>query len=178
MNSRHTENAAAALRGALAPVQARWAQASAGEQRLARAMGLVLALALVWFVALQPALSTLRSAQTQGPQLRAQLQTMRQLQAQAQALQAQARARAQTPESKPSDLLEAALATLGGKARLSLNGDRATVSLEGSDADALAQWLAQVRLNVRARALELHLTQSQGLWRGTIVLQLPRTSAP
>jgi len=176
MNSRHTENAAAALRGALAPVQARWAQASAGEQRLARAMGLVLALALVWFVALQPALSTLRSAQTQGPQLRAQLQTMRQLQAQAQALQAQARA--QTPESKPSDLMEAALATLGGKARLSLNGDRATVSLEGSDADALAQWLAQVRLNVRARALELHLTQSQGLWRGTIVLQLPRTSAP
>jgi general secretion pathway protein M len=139
-------------------------------------MGLVLALALVWFVALQPALSTLRSAQTQGPQLRAQLQTMRQLQAQAQALQAQARA--QTPESKPSDLMEAALATLGGKARLSLNGDRATVSLEGSDADALAQWLAQVRLNVRARALELHLTQSQGLWRGTIVLQLPRTSAP
>jgi len=164
----------AALRTALAAVQARWAQGSEREQRLVRGMGLVLTLALVWLVALRPALATLRSAQTQGPQLRAQLQTMLQLQDQAQALQAQA----QTPVAKPNDLLEAALATLGGSARMSLNGDRATVSLEGSSADALAQWLAQVRLDVRARPLALHLTQSQGLWKGSIVLQLPHTTAP
>ena len=144
------------------------------EQGLVRGALMLLALALVWFVALRPALATLRSAQSQGPQLRAQLQDMLQLQAQAQVLQAQPAA--QTQDSK--NLLEAALPTLGAAARMSLTGDRATVTLEGSSADDLAQWLTQARLNARARPLELHLTQSQGLWKGRIVLQVSGTAAP
>jgi general secretion pathway protein M len=164
----------ATLRGAIAPVQTRWAQMSLREQRLVRGALALLALALVWFVALRPALATLRSAQSQGPQLRAQLQDMLQLQAQAQVLQAQPAA--QTQDSK--NLLEAALPTLGAAARMSLTGDRATVTLEGSSADDLAQWLTQARLNARARPLELHLTQSQGLWKGRIVLQVSGTAAP
>jgi general secretion pathway protein M len=76
------------VRAAIAPVQTRWAQMSPREQRLVRGALVLLALALVWFVALRPALTTLRSAQIQGPQLRAQLQDMLQLQAQAQVLQA------------------------------------------------------------------------------------------
>jgi general secretion pathway protein M len=164
----------ATLRGAIAPVQTRWAQMSLREQRLVRGALALLALALVWFVALRPALATLRSAQSQGPQLRAQLQDMLQLQAQAQVLQAQPAA--QTQDSK--NLLEAARPTLGAAARMSLTGDRATVTLEGSSADDLAQWLTQARLNARARPLELHLTQSQGLWKGRIVLQVSGTAAP
>ena len=167
-------NLQATLRAAIAPVQARWAQMSPREQRLVRAALALLALALVWFVALRPALATLRSAQSQGPQLRAQLQDMLQLQAQAQVLQAQPAA--QTQHSK--SLLEAALPTLGATARMTLTGDRATVTLDGSSADALAQWLTQARLNARARPLELHLTQSQGLWKGRIVLQMPGNAAP
>lgn len=151
-----------------APLQLRWAQSSPREQRLVRGALSLLALALVWFVAVSPALRTLRSAQIQGPQLRTQLQDMLQLQAQAQALQTQTGAPAQ--DSK--DALEAALPTLGASARMSVTGDRATVTLEGSSADALAQWLTQARLNARARPLELHLTQSQGLWKGRIVLQV------
>ncbi len=162
------------VRAAIAPVQTRWAQISPREQRLVRGALALLALALVWYVALRPALATLRSAQSQGPQLRAQLQDMLQLQAQAQVLQAQPAAQAQDSKS----LLEAALPTLGATARMSLTGDRATVTLEGSSADALAQWLTQARLNARARPLELHLTQSQGLWKGRIVLQMPSTAAP
>jgi len=106
--------------------------------------------------------------------LRAQLQDMLQLQAQAQILQAQPLA--QTQDSK--SLLEAALPTLGSTASMSLTGDRATITLEGSSADALAQWLTQARLNARARPLELHLTQSQGLWKGQIVLHVPGPAAP
>lgn len=162
------------IRAAIAPVQTRWAQMSPREQRLVRGALALLALALVWFVALRPALATLRSVQSQGPQLRAQLQDMLQLQAQAQVLQALPAA--QTQDSK--SLLEAALATLGATAQMSLTGDRATITLEGSSADALAQWLTQARLNARARPLELHLTQSQGLWKGRIVLQMPSTAAP
>ena len=167
-------NLQATLRGAIAPVQTRWAQMSPREQGLVRGALVLLALALVWFVALRPALATLRSAQIQGPQLRAQLQDMLQLQAQAQVLQAQPAA--QTQDSK--SLLEAALPTLGATARMSLTGDRATVTLEGSSPDDLAQWLTQARLNARARPLELHLTQSQGLWKGRIVLQVSGTAAP
>lgn len=162
------------IRAAIAPVRTRWAQISPREQRLVRAALALLALALVWFVALRPAIATLRTAQSQGPQLRAQLQDMLQLQAQAQMLQAQPAA--QTQDSK--SLLEAALPTLGTTARMSLTGDRATVTLDGSSADDLAQWLTQARLNARARPLELHLTQSEGLWKGSIVLQMPSTSAP
>ena len=162
------------VRAAIASAQTRWAQVSPREQRLVRGALALLALALVWFVALRPALATLRSVQSQGPQLRAQLQDMLQLQAQAQVLQALPAA--QTQDSK--SLLEAALATLGATAQMSLTGDRATITLEGSSADALAQWLSQARLNARARPLELHLTQSQGLWKGRIVLQMPSTAAP
>ena len=162
------------VRAAIASAQTRWAQVSPREQRLVRGALALLALVLVWFVALRPALATLRSVQSQGPQLRAQLQDMLQLQAQAQVLQALPAA--QTHDSK--SLLEAALATLGATAQMSLTGDRATITLEGSSADALAQWLTQARLNARARPLELHLTQSQGLWKGRIVLQMPSTAAP
>lgn len=162
------------IRAAIAPVRTRWAQISPREQRLVRAALALLVLALVWYVALRPAIATLRTAQSQGPQLRAQLQDMLQLQAQAQVLQAQPAA--QTQDSK--NLLEAALPTLGATARMSLTGDRATVTLDGSSADDLAQWLTQARLNARARPLEMHLTQSQGLWKGSIVLQMPSTAAP
>ena len=162
------------VRAAIASAQTRWAQVSPREQRLVRGALTLLALVLVWFVALRPALATLRSVQSQGPQLRAQLQDMLQLQAQAQVLQALPAA--QTQDSK--SLLEAALATLGATAQMSLTGDRATITLEGSSADALAQWLSQARLNARARPLELHLTQSQGLWKGRIVLQMASTAAP
>ncbi len=157
-----------------APLQLRWTQSSPREQRLVRGALALLALALVWFVALNPALRALRSAQTQSPQLRAQLQDMLQLQAQAQLLQAQPAAQTQDAKS----LLEAALPTLGAAARMSLTGDRATVTLEGSSADALAQWLTQARLNARARPLELHLTQSHGLWKGRIVLQVASRETP
>ena len=167
-------NIHAMVRAFLVLVQTRWAQVSPREQRLVRGALALLLLALLWFVAVRPALATLRSAQSQGPQLRAQLQDMLQLQAQAQVLQAQPAA--QTQDSK--SLLEAALPTLGDTARMSITGDRASVTLEDSSADALAQWLTQARLNARARPLELHLTQSQGIWKGRIVLQLPSPAAP
>jgi len=161
------------VRALLAPLQKRLAQ-NPREQRLVRGAVALLVLALLWFVALRPAIGTLRSAQSQGPLLRSQLQDMLQLQAQAQILQAQPLA--QTQDSK--SLLEAALPTLGSTASMSLTGDRATITLEGSSADALAQWLTQARLNARARPLELHLTQSQGLWKGQIVLHVPGPAAP
>ena len=155
-------------------LHARWAKSSAREQQLVRVALPLLLIALAWFFSVGPSLQTLRTAQTQAPQLRAQLQEMLRLQAQAQALQA-------PPANTPQDakaLLEASMGALGASARLVLSGDRATASFQGSSADALAQWLSQARLNAHALPLELHLEQSQGLWTGSVVLQLPARAAP
>jgi general secretion pathway protein M len=170
-----TVRSRAALRAAWAPWQLRWSQTSAREQTWARLAALLALGALVWLIGIAPALRTLRTAQDEAPQLRAQLQTMRLLQDQARALQAQAAAQ---PSQDTQGLLEAALPTLGGPARLVLTGDRATVNLEGSSADALIQWLAQVRLNAQALPLELHLGQKKGQWSGSVVLLLPARAAP
>lgn len=164
----------AALRAAGSPLQLRWAQSSARERQLVRVALAFVTLALLWFVALSPALRSLQAAKTQGPLLEAQLQSMLQLQAQAQAIQAQPNA----PAADARGLLDAALPTLGKAARMSVAGDRATVSLESSAPAALTEWLVQARLNAHARPLELHLSQRQGLWTGVIVLQLAGPSAP
>ena len=75
----------------LANLQARWHQVSRREQRLLRAALVLVLLALLWWVALAPALATLKAAELQRRALSAQLQQMQQLQAQAKALQAQPR---------------------------------------------------------------------------------------
>jgi len=165
----------AAIRAAWAPWQLRWEQISAREQTGVRVAAVLLLIALVWLIGIAPALRTLRTAQEEAPKLRAQQQTMRQLEDQARALQSRAAAQ---PSQDTKGRLEAALPTLGASARMALNADRATVNLEGSSADALVQWLAQVRLNAHALPLELRLVQKQGQWSGSVVLQLPARAAP
>jgi general secretion pathway protein M len=151
-----------------------WAQSSAREKALLRAGAALVGVALLWWVAISPALRTLRDAQTQSPALQAQMQTMLQLQARATALQSQPKLAATDNKA----LLDAALPTLGTTARMTVSGKRATITLDGSSADVLAQWLTQVRLNAHARPIEMHLTQSQGRWSGRVVLQLAGTTAP
>ena len=149
--------------------QARWRATSPRKQRLLRvAFALVLG-ALLWWVALAPALATLKGAETRQRVLDAQWQQMQRLQAQAQALQAQ-------PPLAPAvarGLLEASLKTLGDTAQLSVTGERVTVTLKATSADALAQWLAQVRLNVRTAPSEARLVRNAGgSWDGALVLTL------
>lgn len=153
--------------------QVRWRATSPREQRLLLvAFALVLG-ALLWWVALAPALATLKGAETRQRVLDAQWQQMQGLQAQAQALQAQ-------PPLAPAvarGLLEASLKTLGDTAQLSVTGERVTVTLKATSADALAQWLAQVRLNVRTAPSEARLVRNAaGSWDGALVLTL--TPAP
>lgn len=166
-----------------AALRARWQALAPREQNLLLAAAALIALALLWWLALAPALQTLREASTRHARLDAQLQHMQALQAQAQQLQA-------TPRANPEDALRALQASvaerLGASARLSVAGDRATLTLQGTPADALAIWLAQARSNARALPQEAHLvratapdnrsaaTQSAAVrWDGTLVLALP-----
>ncbi|MDO8251073.1 MAG: type II secretion system protein GspM [Rhodoferax sp.] len=150
-------------------LQARWDSISRREQQLLlAALALVLG-AVLWWVALAPALATLRSAEQQHQLLDAQLQQMQRLQAQAKTLQAQA----PLSFNEARRLLEASVKLLGAAARLSVVGERVTLSLNGASADALAQWLAQARLNARAVPSEARLLRNAaGTWDGMLVLTL------
>lgn len=153
----------------LSSLQARWHGTSNREQRLLLAALALLLTALLWWVGLAPALTTLRAAATQQRVLDAELQQMRQLQAQAQSLQAQPKIALDEARRR----LETALKPMGASAQLTLVGARATLTLKGASADALAQWLTQVRLNARALPAEAHLLRNAaGTWDGTLVLNL------
>lgn len=148
-----------------------WAALAPRERTLVVAAVLLVALALVWWIALAPALATLRSAEDQHRSLDAQLQQMRQWQAQAKALQGQPR----QGRAEAMRQLEAAVRQqLGVSARYSIAGERVTITLANTPAPALAQWLAEVRTNAHAIPGEARLTRNAGGgWDGTLVLSLP-----
>ena len=180
MNRRMTSSSSASA------LQARWQALAPREQSLVLVAGTLVALALLWWLALAPALQTLRSAPARHASLDAQLQHMQALQAEALQLQAQPRANADEAQRA---LQASVTSTLGSSARLTLQGDRATLTLKGTPADALSRWLAQVRGNARAAPQDMRLVRSQppesrsgtpasaaapGVrWDGSIVLALP-----
>jgi general secretion pathway protein M len=156
---------------AASTLKARWDGLAPREKAWVAAGIALAAAALVWLIAIGPAVGTLRSAEQQHRALDAQLQQMRGLQAQAQALQAQPK---QNREEALRLLELSVRERLGTTARFLVAGDRVTITLTGSAPLALAQWLTQARLNARALPSEAHLSRnSGGLWEGTLVLTLP-----
>ncbi len=154
-----------------ATLTARWAALAPREKLLVGAAAAVVALALLWWVGLAPALQTLRSAPAQHRSLDAQLQRMQALQAQAQALQAQ-------PKQGHDEALRALEQTIrqrfGTTARYSISADRVSITLTAAAPDTLAQWLTQARVNARALPAEARLTRNAaGQWDGTLVMTLP-----
>lgn len=150
---------------------AAWQQAAPREKLLvAVASALVLA-AIVWWIAVGPALAVLRASDEQHRALDSQLARMRSLQQQAQALQAQPKQN----QDESMRLLEAAVRQrLGTTARMTIAGDRVTLTLAATPAEALAGWLSQARVNARAVPTEARLTRgASGGWDGTLVLSLP-----
>jgi len=149
----------------------RWAALAPREQALVGAAAALVGLALLWWIALGPAIATLRSADAQHRVLDAQLQQMRRLQAQAKAMQAQPR---QGHEEALRQLEAAIREQLGTSARYAIAGDRVTVTLLNTPPEGLARWLTQVRSNARALPGEARLAHNaSGGWDGTLVVTLP-----
>ncbi|MDP3761732.1 MAG: type II secretion system protein GspM [Ramlibacter sp.] len=152
-------------------LRARWEGLRPREQAMVAAAAAAVAAALVWLVALGPAVSTLRGAEEQRRALDTQLQHMRSLQVQAQALQSQPK----LGYDEALRLLEQSVRQrLGATARMVVVGERVNITLTGTAPDALAQWLTQARVNARALPSEARLYRNPGgLWEGTLVLTLP-----
>ncbi|WP_439517829.1 type II secretion system protein GspM [Hydrogenophaga sp.] len=144
------------------------------ERRAVVIAAWVLGLGLVWWLAVAPALDTLFQANARHARLDAQLAQMQRMATAADALRGQNTA---LPPSRDEVLrtLEVATNGLGGTAQLSVLGDRATVTLRNTQPDALAQWLAQVRINARLIPLQSQLTRDPGSpgWSGTVVFTGP-----
>jgi general secretion pathway protein M len=174
--------------------QARWAGLAPRErQALSFASGPI-ALALVWWLLLAPALQTLRAAPAQHAALDLQLQRMQRLEAEALRLQADlpaptADSAAALPAARPDlqrALQESVSAQLGAGARLVLQGERAQLTLKNVSAPALASWLGQARQNLKVSVVEMRLTATAGPaqasaaeshWDGSLVLALPPAEA-
>jgi general secretion pathway protein M len=154
-------------------LRARWIALAPREKVVVAAGVALVALAIIWLLFIGPALSTLRSAETQRRTLDTQLQHMVALQQQAQAMSAQPK---QNRDEAMRQLELSVRQRLGTSARMVVAGDRVTVTLAATPADALAQWLAQARTAAHALPAEAHLVRnSGGTWDGSLVLALPRS---
>lgn len=154
-------------------VQARWSRLAPREKTGVLLAAALVSLAVLWWVLLSPALHIWRSAEAETRSLDAQLQTMQSLQAQARTLQSQPRL---GPDEALRGLDASVKQQLGSTARLSVSGERATVTLKGASAEALAQWLMQTRINAHLLPTDARLSRNASAsasWDGTIVLALP-----
>ncbi|MDD5481193.1 MAG: type II secretion system protein GspM [Rhodoferax sp.] len=155
---------------AWAEVQNRWQALPRREQRLLWLALAVVGLAMLWWLALAPALKVLNTAPAQHAQLDAQWQHMQQLQAQAQALRAQPVVNA----AQARTALDDSVSLLGANAKLVVQAERVTLTLQNTAPQDLAQWLANARQNAHMAPLEARLTRNAtGGWDGTLVLHLP-----
>jgi general secretion pathway protein M len=145
---------------------AAWAQRQPREKRLLLAAAAVVVVALV-YLAIAPAVRTLKATPAQLAALETQLQTMQRLADEAQAL----RGKPAVPMEQGRVALQASATRLGDKARMSLQGERAVLTLTGLPADQLTSWLAEARINARARVVESQLQRTpDGGYAGTVVL--------
>jgi general secretion pathway protein M len=170
-----------------APLQAAWAQRNPREQQLLSLLGLLVCAAVLWLVALAPALQTMREAPARQASLDSQTQALRALQAEALSLKKPTA----ITRNEATRWLESSVAqTLGSGARISVQADRATLSLQATPAAELTRWLSQAREQALALPVQAQLQQATPAsgsaktpppadtdvgvrWNGTLVLSLP-----
>ena len=147
----------------------RW-KALAERERLAVIVAATLIGAwLVWAIAIQPAWRTLQQAPKQIDALDVQLQAMQRLAAETREL----RAVAAVGQSQQQEALKAATDRLGAeKARIAVQGDRATLTLTGVTGEQLRAWLGEVRSGARVRPVETQLSRGPAGYTGTVIVAL------
>jgi len=162
----------AGLRTVRTALQSRWEQLAPRERFGLGALGLLLGVWLLWAVALQPSLQTLRDSSANRAQLAQQMQHIRALQAQAQSLQQHGTLTRQEALQRLRQLTQ----TADTGFQLNQNNNQVTIQVTAVPAAALANWLTQARLQAQALPIEVHLSRAtqegSATWDGRIVLRL------
>lgn len=146
-----------------------WWRGLAPRERLALALGVAaLVIFVAWSILIGPAWRTARDAPAELDRLEAQLQQMQRLGAEAKSLNGAAPVSA----SQAAQPLKMATERLGEKASLSLQGDRATLTLTGVYGEPLRAWLGEARSAARARAIDVQLTRTPTGYAGRVVVTM------
>lgn len=153
---------------------ARWTAMAQRERQMAQAAAALVALAVLVLVFIRPAVKSMQQTPVQLREISTQVGRMRAMADEAQALRQQP----PVPPVQAEAALKSATERLGGAARMSVQSDRVTVEFTKVRGDALADWLAEVRVAARARPLEANLMQAEpGHYSGTVVLGLAPAQA-
>lgn len=149
-----------------------WRGRSLRERQALGAGFVALVAVLLWLTLVQPAWRTLREAPAQLDEIDRQLQQIRVTSTEVTAL------RSVAPVSAPqaAAALKAATDRLGAQGRLSLQGDRASLTLTNVNSDDLYEWLTDVRSTARSRPIEASLSRTRQGYSGTIVVTLGGSS--
>ena len=151
---------------------AAWWQGRAPRERQALvSVVVVVVLFAVWSLFIAPALRTLREAPAQLDRLDAQLQQMQRAATESVVL----RSVAPVSNAQAALALKAASDRLGDRARLTVQGDRASIALTGVDTESLRAWLQEARSGARARPVEAQLQRGPQGYSGTLNVTLGGT---
>ncbi len=143
-----------------------WSALGARERLLISLAAALMVFWLVWSVAISPALLTLRQAPAQLEALDSQIQTMQRLAVEAKEL----RSVPPVPTAQALEALKAATTRLGDKARLTSQGERSTLNLNGVSGEQLRAWLSEARTGARIKPIESQLTRGPKGYVGTLVV--------
>jgi general secretion pathway protein M len=149
-------------------VGAAWRARPARDRMALVVMALVVGTFLVWVLFIAPAVAVLRSAPSQLEVLDTQLLQMRTMAAEVRDL----RNATPVPVAQAGLAIKAAAERLGDKARLSLQNDRALLTLQNASPEQVRALLVEARSAARARPIEANLTRAPGGFTGTLVLSL------
>ncbi len=145
----------------------KWAAMAPRERRIATVALWLVAVTLVVMVGIRPAWKTLKEAPAKIQQLDVQLEEMRQLAEESQGL----RQRPPVPPAQAEAALKSVSERLGEAAKLTIQGDRATLNLNKVSGEELAAWLDEARGAARVRPVEAGLMQVEpGVYSGNIVV--------
>lgn len=152
----------------IAPLQSRW-EAMAARERIGLSIAAsMLGLLLLWQLGIASAVRTLRDAPLQIDRLDAQLQDMRRQTEEAKQLRAVPAVNA----AQASLALNAATERLGAAGKISMQGERATLTLTDVSTEQLLAWLGEARSAARARPIEAQLQRGPKGYTGTLLLSL------
>jgi general secretion pathway protein M len=146
-----------------------WHARTPRERQAVIVVLVVVGLFALWSLLVQPALRTVREAPAQLDVLETQFQQMQRIASEATALRSATR----VSTTQAAAALKAATDRLGANARLTLQGDRATLTITGGvSAEALRAWLVEARSGARARPIDAQLQRGPTGYSGSLGLVL------
>lgn len=149
-----------------------WSGRDDRERRLLSLAAVVVGAALVWTVALKPAWTQVTRAPARLNAADAQTLSMQRLAVEAREL----RGASQVTMAQSVAALKSASGRLGDTAKLTVQGERAILTVENIDVESLRAWLAEVRSGARARPVEAQLSRGPKGYSGTVTLSLGAAS--